>query len=280
MIKSREALRQASRMLANEGVDSPRLDAELLLAHVLEVNRAAVLARPERRLTPKELTLYRDLAARRAAREPLAYILGHWEFYGLDFAVDERALIPRPETELLVEEALRLAKGMAPGVRIADVGAGSGAIAVTLAVHLSRATVYALDASPEALALAAENAARHKARIRCLAGDLLAPLPEAVDLIAANLPYVARDEWPTLPPEIRAHEPRAALDGGADGLALIGRLLDRASDHLRAGGAVLVEIGAAQGEAAVDLAREAMPGARVRLCQDYAGLDRLVVVET
>jgi release factor glutamine methyltransferase len=168
---------------------------------------------------------------------------------------------------------------MAPGVRIADVGAGSGAIAVTLAVHLSRATVYALDASPEALALAAENAARHGARVRCLAGDLLAPLPGAVDLIVANLPYVTRDEWSALPPEIRDHEPRAALDGGADGLALIGRLLSTARGHLRPGGAVLAEIGAAQGEAAVALARAALPGARVALRQDYAGLDRLIVVQ-
>jgi release factor glutamine methyltransferase len=280
VIESREALRQASRMLANEGVDSPRLDAELLLAHVLEVNRAAVLARPERRLTPKELTRYRDLTARRAAREPLAYIVGHREFYGLDFAVDGRALIPRPETELLVEEALRLAKGMGPEVRIADVGAGSGAIAVALAVHLPGATIYALDASPEALALAAENAARHGVRVRCLVGDLLAPLPEAVDLIAANLPYVTREEWSALPPEIRDHEPRSALDGGADGLGVIGRLLSTAGRHLRPGGGVLAEIGAAQGDKAVALARRAMPGARVRLCQDYAGLDRLVIVET
>ncbi len=140
-----EVLAQAVARLGNEGVESPRLDAELLLAHVLGANRAAVLARPDRRLTPKQLTRYRDLVARRAEREPLAYIVGQREFFGLDFAVDHRVLIPRPETELLVERALQIARSRGQGIQIADVGAGSGAIAVTLAVQLPEATVYALD---------------------------------------------------------------------------------------------------------------------------------------
>jgi release factor glutamine methyltransferase len=281
MIEARLALSQAIATLEEAGVDSPRLDAELLLAHILDVNRAAVLARPDRRLTPKQLTRFRNLVARRAAREPLAYILGEREFFGLAFLVDPRVLIPRPETELLVEEALRLARSR-PAPLLADVGAGSGAIAVSLAVHLPRATVYALDDSDGALAVTAENARRHGVaeRVHCLPGNLLAPLPERVDLITANLPYVAAPEWEALAPEIRGYEPQAALDGGADGLELIRGMLASAAPHLRPGGALLLEIGATQGPAVVALARQHFPEADVELKPDYAGLDRLVVVQT
>jgi len=280
------ALKGAIQTLGHEGVESPRLDAELLLAHVLGVNRAAILAWPERRLTPKELTRYRDLVARRAVREPLAYIVGHREFFDLDFAVDPRVLIPRPETELLVEYALSFARQMMPpnggAIRVADVGAGSGAIAVTLAVHLPEATVYALDGSAGALAVTEENAHWHGVadRVHYLLGDLLEPLPRAVDLIAANLPYVTTDEWEELPPEIHDYEPREALDGGADGLRCIHRLLGMAGGFLRPGGRILLEIGAAQGDQATALARRHFPQDRVRLHQDYAGLDRLVIVST
>jgi release factor glutamine methyltransferase len=276
-----EALVQAAIRLRSEGVESPRLDAELLLAHILDVNRAAILAWPERQLTPKQLTRYRDLVGRRAAREPLAYIVGHREFFGLDFAVDPRVLIPRPETELLVEQALRLARQLMPPPQIADVGAGSGGIAVALARHLPEASVYALDDSPGALAVAAANAHRHGVadRVRCLQGDLLDPLPGPVDLITANLPYVTTGEWESLSPEIRDYEPRDALDGGPDGLAHIRRLLMRANSYLRPGGAILLEIGASQGGAVSTLARQHFPKAGVQLHQDYAGLDRLLVVQ-
>ena len=332
-MKIREVLQGAIQTLSNEGVESPRLDAELLLAHVLEANRSTILAWPERRLTPKQLTSYRALIIRRARREPLAYIVGHREFFDLDFVIDARVLVPRPETELLVEHALRLARdfihgprhpsasndarlghckkqaplardeaaapgsegdcfvaGGAPcrekavprGLCLADVGAGSGAIAVTLAVHLPQAKVYALDGSAEALAVTAKNAQGHgvAGRVCCLQGDLLEPLPVAVDLVTANLPYVTTAEWEGLPPEIRDHEPHAALDGGPDGLALICRLLETVGEHLRPGGAVLLEIGASQGEAVTRLAEGSFPCAEVRLYQDYAGLDRLVVVKT
>jgi release factor glutamine methyltransferase len=284
-----EALTEAATRLRNEGVESPRLDAEILLAHVLGTNRAAILARPDQRLTLKELTRYRDLIARRADREPLAYIVGHREFLGLDFVVDHRVLIPRPETELLVEHTVRIGQQLAQRLtptsarlRIADVGAGSGAIAVALAAQLPRATVYALDDSEDALAVVAENARRHgmAERVRCLQGDLLSPLPCPVDLITANLPYVTTAEWQELAPEIRDYEPRAALDGGPDGLALIRRLLVTAGPHLRPGGAILLEIGAGQGIAVTALAREPFPQARLQLFQDYAGLDRLVIVES
>lgn len=277
----REALAQAAFQLENHGVESPRLDAELLLAHVLNMNRAALFAWPERRLTLKELTRYRDLVARRAAREPLAYILGYREFFGLDFEVGPDVLIPRPETELLVEQALRLARVRPSPVRIADVGAGSGAIAVALAVHLPEAIVFALDRSPAALAVTARNAGRHgvSERIHLRLGDLLEPLSETLDLIVANLPYVTTAEWETLPPEIRDHEPRSALDGGPDGLSFIRRLLETAAPHLRPDGAILVEIGAGQGQSVLDLAARHFPQARVELVRDYAGLDRVVIVD-
>jgi release factor glutamine methyltransferase len=279
---SEEALRQAVRTLSNEGVESPRLDAELLLIHILGMSRASLLAWPERRLTMKQLAAYRDAVARRAAREPLAYVVGHREFFGLDFAVDPRALIPRPETELLVERALQILGSMRPGdkQRVADVGCGSGAIVVSLAVHLPKAILYALDGSTGALALTADNARRHAVedRVCCLLGDLLRPLPEPVDLITANLPYVTTQEWESLPPEIRRYEPRAALDGGPDGLSLIRRLLAAAGPYLRPKGTILLEIGAGQGPAVLSLARQSFP--QVQLSQDYAGLDRLVAIQT
>jgi release factor glutamine methyltransferase len=275
-------LAQAATRLANQGVESPRLDAEILLAHALGLNRAAVLSRPEQWLTPKQLTRYRDLVARRGDREPLAYIVGHREFFGLELKVDQRVLIPRPETELLVEHALEIAKRKTTPLLIADVGAGSGAIAVTLATHLPGATIYALDQSPGALEVVAENARRHQVggRVHCLHSDLLAAVSGPVDLITANLPYVRTDEWSDLAPEIQYHEPRSALDGGPDGLDLIGRLLETAEPHLRPSGAILLEIGASQGAAATTLARQSIPQARVQLVQDYAGLDRLVIIET
>ena len=277
-----DALAQAATRLANQGVESPRFDAEILLAHALGLNRAAVLSRPEQRLTPKQLTRYRDLVARRGDREPLAYIVGQREFFGLDLMVDPRVLIPRPETELLVEHALEIAKRQAAPLRIADVGAGSGAIAVALAVHLPPAIIYALDQSTDALEVVAENARRHHVadRVHCLHSDLLSVLPEQVDLITANLPYVTSDEWQDLAPEIQYHEPRPALDGGPDGLTLIARLLATAGPCLRPAGAILLEIGAGQGVAVTSLARTCLPQARVQLVQDYAGLDRLVIVDT
>ena len=274
------ALQQAVQALQNAGVLEARLDAELLLGHTLGLNRAAILAQYERPLTPKELTRYRDLVARRAAREPLPYITGHREFFGLDFAVDARVLIPRPETELLVEHALSIARRTAGPLEIADVGSGSGAIAVTLVVNLPQATVYALDDSAGALEVTAGNARRHNvaARVRCWQGDLLAPLPGPVDLIAANLPYVTTGEWEALPAELHDHEPRAALDGGPDGLDAIRRLLASAGPYLRPGGALLLEIGASQGAAVTTLAQHCFPAADVRLHRDYAGLDRVVIV--
>ena len=273
----REALRWGEQVLAQSALDSPRLDAEILLAHALGITRAQLHAHPQGQLSPAELASCRQLIERRARREPVAYIVGHKEFYGLDLFVDNRVLIPRPETELLVEKAIQISRRQPV---VADVGTGSGAIAVSLAVHLSQVLVYATDASPRALEVAACNCRRHcvEDRIHLLQGHLLEPLPEPVDLIAANLPYVSEAELAQLPPEISHHEPREALNGGPDGLDYIRSLLAQAGGHLKPGGVILLEIGATQGKAVTALARRHFPAATVEIAKDYAGLDRVVMV--
>jgi len=271
------ALAQAAAVLEEAGIEEPRLDAEILLVHALGITRAQLHADSQRRLGSAELAGYRQLIERRAQREPLAYIVGHKEFYGLDFFVDARVLIPRPETELLVEKAIEISQ---PQSVIADVGTGSGAIAISLAVHLAQALIYATDASPAALEVAARNCHRHgvEDRVHLLLGHLLEPLPEPVDLIVANLPYVSEAEWTQLPPEISCYEPREALYGGHDGLDHIRSLLAQARGHLRLEGAILLEIGATQGQAVSALARHYFPTAKVEVIKDYAGLDRVVMV--
>jgi len=279
----RAALRWGTALLRAAGGDSPRLEAELLLAHVLSVERAYILAHPEHNLSPAESAHYRQLINRRAQHEPLAYLLGHQEFYGLDFYVSPAVLIPRSETELLVEEALAAARTSASRPWcVADVGTGSGAIAISLAVHMPHARVYATEASAEALAVAEANCRRHgvSERVVLLQGHLLTPVPEAVDCIVANLPYVSHAEWDSLPVEVAVYEPRAALDGGSDGLAYIGELLASAAPYLRPKGVILLEMGAAQGAAVRKLAEEHFPQAQVDLLRDYAHLDRVLRIRT
>ena len=304
------ALAWAAERFARAGCESPRLDAEILLAEALGANRAYLLAHGQDALPPDAWEKLAGWTARRERREPVAYLIGRREFYGLDFAVTPAVLIPRPETEHLVEEALAIARRMSlrakrsnlssqarllrrstprndevgdgAGIAIADVGTGSGAIAVSLAVHLPGARVCALDSSADALAVAWRNADRHGVADRmCLVqSDLLDNLPWPPDILAANLPYISDTEWGALAPEIRLYEPETALRGGADGLDCIRRLLHQAPAHLRPGGAVLLEIGAAQAAPVREMALAAFPGAAVRTLQDYAGLDRVVVVQT
>ena len=276
-----QLLIEATRLLQEEGLDTPRLDAELLLGHVLGLTRAQIHAHPDRRLDATELDRYRELIERRRQHEPVAYIIGHKEFYGLDFYVDRRVLIPRPETELLVEKELEIGRAASRPLTIADVGTGCGAIAISLAMHLPQAIIYALDASPEALEVAALNRRRHSVerRVHLLQGDLLSPLPEHVDLIVANLPYVSSAEWEQLPWAITAYEPRSALDGGPDGLDAIRCLLAQARPHLKPQTTILLEIGATQGATVTNLARHHFSTATVEVVQDFAGLDRMVVIE-
>lgn len=277
-----EALRAARAELTAAGIEDAWLEAEVLLRHALGLDRAHLLARLQEPLSQAAHASYQSLLRRRLAREPTAYIVGRREFYGLDLKVTPAALIPRPETELLVDvvlSALKAEDGPQERRLIADVGTGCGAVAVALAEHLPAAVLHAIDVSDQALTLARRNAKRHGVdeRIRFHRGDLLGPLPEPVDAIAANLPYVESAAWETLPPEIREHEPRAALDGGPTGLREIERLLRQAPDHLRAGGLLAVEIGWDQGERAVSMARERVPKAEVTVKQDLAGLDRILV---
>lgn len=274
------------RLRASGVTETPRLDAQVLLAHVTGAARAALLAYPERALPPEQASSYAALIDRRVAGEPVAYLTGHREFMGLDLLTDRRALIPRPETELLVEAALteartRLDRGEAP--LAADIGTGSGAIALALAALESRLPrIYATDVSAAALALAAENAARLDVanRVTFLQGDLLAPLPEPVDLLLANLPYVAPRAAEELPASVRGYEPALALYGAGEGLGHIRRLFAAAPAYLRAGGALLVEFGYDQRAGVVAQATEAFPGAEVRIGADYAGWDRYAIIRT
>jgi release factor glutamine methyltransferase len=279
------ALRAAVAALKTAGIEAtPALDAQVLLAHLTGAARATLLAYPERPLTEAQAAEYTALVARRAAGEPVAYLVGHREFLGLDLLTDARALIPRPETELLVEAALaearaRLDAGEHPIA--ADIGTGSGAIALSLAALESRLPrVYATDVSVEALALAHANAARLGVaeRVTFLQGDLLAPLPEPVDLLLANLPYVAPRDAATLPADVRAYEPALALYGGDDGLGHLRRLFAEAPPHLRPGAVVGVEFGFDQRAAVEALARAAFPGCLVRVGADYAGWDRYAIL--
>jgi release factor glutamine methyltransferase len=281
-----QALRVAARHLADANVDAPGLAAEALLAHSLDLSRAHILARLEQPLSVNQLARYQSLIDRCTSGEPMAYVIGHREFYGLDFLVDPRVLIPRPETELLVELTIATARARAqPGgsdYRIADIGTGSGAIAVALAVHLPEAQLIATDLSPAAIEVARENARRHQVadRIEFKVGDLLTPIEDAVDVIVANLPYIRSREWSHLAQSIRGYEPACAFNGGADGLELVHRLLTAAPAAIRRGGSILLEIGAAHGEAALELARDVFAAADLSIQTDYAGLDRALMIRT
>jgi len=268
-------------------VENPRLDAQLLLCAVLDQERIYLFMYPEQELEPDQEVLWQALLARRAQGEPVAYLTGEKAFYGLDFTVDRRVLIPRPETELLVEAALtdcrrRLDSGQVPV--LADIGTGSGAIPISIAVHEPRLPLlYACDISPDALAAASLNCQRYHVagRVRLLQGDLLEPLPEAVDLLLANLPYVGTDEQGAMTPDVLNYEPHLALFSGPAGLDLLTRLLHdaRQSRRLRTGATLLLEIGYRQRTPLTHLARQLWPSAHIACLQDYAGRDRILQIE-
>ena len=274
-------VQKTARRFEAAGIGDARLEADLIWTTAMGIDRAALYAAFRDTPSAEEQQRAAELCERRLNREPVAYLMGTREFYGLPIAVGPGVLIPRPETETVVEETLRLVEGEASPV-LADVGCGSGAIAVALATVRADAVVYALDVAPRALELTAHNAEAHgvSERVHALESDLLAALPRPVHVVAANLPYVMSDEIPLLEPEVSRYEPREALDGGADGLALIRRLLAEASEHLLSGGALMMEMDPRQIAAAGDTAAARFPGARIRAVCDLAGRERVLVVET
>ncbi len=269
------ALRSASAQLQAISTTA-RLDAELLLAHTLGWSRARVVAERDHLLTPEQQAAFAALVQRRANREPVAYLIGRREFFGLELLVDHRVLIPRPETELLVELALAEAhRYHQQPITVADIGVGSGAIVIALAMHLPNAVLYGVDLSADALAVAAANVARFglNDRIRLLAGDLLTPLPGPVDLIVSNPPYTILSD---IAADVYQYEPHLALDGGPDGLDCYRRLIAAVPSYLKRGGSILLEIGAWQAQAVVNLLRQALPQAEIGVQRDLAGHDRVV----
>ncbi len=322
-----EVLRWTTRRFEDRVLATPRLDAEILIAAALGLPRVQLYVQFDRPLDAAELTSIREHVRRRQAGESVAYIVGHKEFFGLDFAVDRRVLVPRPDTETLVDEALarlreraavrsirspddspavlpgpltalsldvaqadstQVSPGVSPdaspkpsislakSLKIADIGTGSGAIAVTLAKQVPGATVFAVDISLDALEVARANATRHNVAVTFLNGDLAESLPPHApfDLIVANLPYIATAELVALPPEVTS-EPARALDGGPDGLALIRRLIVAAPSLLVPGGGLVLEIGADQSERTVALCHAA-GFIDVRLRRDLGAIDRVV----
>ena len=266
----RDALDSALIAITAAGSETPRLDAEVLLAWVLGVPRAALYADPGRGLEPEEARRYADVAARRRDREPVAYITGRKGFRNLDLYVDHRVLVPRPETEHVVEAVLDLPAG----ARVADVGTGSGAIALALKDERPDLAVVATDSSPEALAVAGINARRLGLDVELLEGDLLEPVAGPLDAVVSNPPYVADGDYGRLAPEITRHEPAHALFAGPDGLDVYRRL----APAIAAAGArvAALEVGDGQASAVGELLRDA-GFASVEVVADLAGIDRVVV---
>ncbi|BDG61781.1 peptide chain release factor N(5)-glutamine methyltransferase [Caldinitratiruptor microaerophilus] len=281
-VRVRDALRAASARLAAAGVGDPAREARWLLAHALGVPLSDPALLPDRPLPEEVAGAFWRAVERRAAREPLAYILGTQEFMGLTLRVTRDVLVPRADTAVLVEAAVEALREAFPGateLRVADVGTGSGCIAVAICRLLPQARVWATDVAPAALAVARENAASVgcAGRVTFLEGDLLDPLPPALRLhaIVSNPPYVAEDEWPGLMPEVREYEPRQALLAGPDGLAVIRRLVAGAPERLEPGGVLALEVGYRQAEAVLALLRARGLEAAAR--RDPAGHLRAVI---
>ena len=277
----REVIQQAHQTLEAAGIPDARLEAEVLVMSVMRMTRQNIFAQQETEVGSR---LEQDLAVlleQRLQRTPLAYILGYREFYGINVMVTPSVMVPRPETENMVEHTLFMAlMGMETReLVIADVGTGSGAIAVNLAIHLPSAKIYAVDISEPALDVAAYNIRGHSVadRIRLGHGDLLDPVPEPVDVIVANLPYIPTGRIPTLQPEVR-QEPVIALDGGPDGLDLVRRLLAQAPEKLKTPGIILMELDPEQFPAAEESARQHFPDADISAEQDLTHRDRILVV--
>lgn len=278
-----ELLRLATGYLADRGIQSPRLDAEVLLAHILGLSRIELYVNFDRPLEPQEVERYRSVVAERGRHKPVAYIIGQREFYSLPFRVGPATLVPRPDTETLVEVGLEwIRKEALEEPTVVDLGTGSGAIAVSLSVHVPRARIHAVDISASALAIAGANADLNGVadRIRFHQGSWFDPLSDLgltgrVDLVISNPPYIPDIELASLPSEVRLYEPAQALFGGPDGLEPHRQILSDAASYLRDGGRVMLEIGPAQADTLRTSAAE-LPYTFVEVRKDYAGRDRVV----
>lgn len=273
----REALTLATGELNSRGIETARLDAEVLLANVLGFSRTDLYIKDGSVIQEDKITKYFSMVRRRSDREPVAYITGEKEFMSLSFKVNNHVLIPRPETEMLVEEALEIKP-----LRVIDVGTGSGAIAVSLAYYLPKSIVKAIDISVAALDVARENAIRHRVdeRVELVQGNLLEPFdsPEflsAFDLITANLPYIPTPEMPVLQYDVREYEPDLALDGGVDGLSYYRLLGPAAYNILTGGGILLLEFGYTQAASLKEFLKD-IGFSDIEIIQDLAGLDRII----
>jgi release factor glutamine methyltransferase len=268
-----EVLKLASDHLAKHSSDSSRLDAEVLLADALKLSRIDLYLKFDRPLTEAELTTYRGLVARRAKGEPVAYLVGHKEFMALEFEVTPAVLVPNPDTEVLVQRAVAIAREVGRPLRVADIGTGSGCIAIAVAHYAPDVDVWASDVSPEALVVAARNVARHalESRVHLACGDLMDPLPGTFDLVCANLPYVPSGT--VLAPEVAA-QPSRALYADQDGAGFVTRLLAQASARLNARGRVLAELDPSILSAAVDQADRSFAGRAVH--RDLGGHERVL----
>ena len=279
----RRLIAWASEYLAGYGVESPRLSAELMLGRVLNLERLQLYLRFDQPLKPDELAAFKELLLRRRDHEPMAYILGSREFYGLDILVGPGVLVPRPESEHLVEEGLKALEGIS-NPRILDLCTGSGCVALALAQERPDAQVIGADISKQALAFARRSADKLELsqRVQWLVGDLYDPLAAAggfFHLITANPPYVREDEWQDLSAEVREYEPRQALVSGQNGLEMIGQIIIGSRAFLQPFGVLLMEVGAGQSKAALNTASQAGIFERVSAVQDLAGIERVVVCQ-
>jgi len=284
--KIKELLEVSADYLKDKGIESPRLTAELLLSHALGLDRISLYLRFDQPLTHPELSRYRSLIARRIRHEPLQYITGIKEFWSLEFAVDQRALIPRPETETLVEKSVAILKERAErhsnAPMVLDMCTGCGAIAVAIAMEIPEACLWATDISEEALELAQLNAKKHGVshRIVFKKGDLWAALDYTLpkfDLIVSNPPYVPSEEFETLPQEIKDYEPRIALDGGPKGTEILTRIFKEAPEYIIPGGWIIVELDPRQVDSIMRFIKETRRYGQVRLEKDYTGTNRFII---
>jgi len=274
-----EILRQTENILRERGIPTPRLDAEVLLAFSLGTGRHHLYRKQQEILSASEITRFQAMVERRRAGEPVAYITGRKEFWSLEFEVDGNVLIPRPDTEVLVEETLRIAEVLGrPDPAILEIGTGSGIISIALATELAGARLAAVDASADALAVARRNAERHgvASRIRFLHGNIFAPLSEKFDIVVSNPPYISEEEYACLSEGIRRFEPPEALISGPEGTEFHQRIVAGGAAFLRPGGWIVMEIGATQKDALEKLLKQEGEYDSIGFRPDYAGIPRVV----